>query len=313
LTISSHVKPVVPELRSAAAPTRDAYEFLVVGEALVDVVTGADPEPVVVPGGSPANVALGLGRLGHRVRLLTALGDDIYGHVIRDHLTNSNVHIVAAPLRQTAVATARLDTDGIASYQFQLTWDLGTAVATVLDDFLPAWLHVGSIGATLPPGADGVLDLVQTLRGRCRISYDPNCRPALMAERPMGRIERLVSCSDVVKLSEDDARWLYPELTPLQVAQRWQLLGPETVIVTQGANGALAVDGGEVFAVDGAIGGQIIDTVGAGDAFTAGLLHSLHKGEEVTDAISLGNLLARRVCERVGADPPWLAELALDP
>jgi fructokinase len=283
--------------------------LLVVGEALVDVLEGVDH-----PGGGPANIAVGLGRLGHDVALLTCLGDDDRGRLVRAHLEASDVDVLAAPLPRTSTARATLDAAGVATYEFDITWDLGDlAPATA-----PTWLHVGSLGATLQPGADQVSRLVSRYGGSTVISYDPNVRPLLMSEADSPRILDLASRAHVVKLSEEDGAWLHPGERPVDVALRLLALGPQLVVVTLGANGALAVlrnDPTVVLAAPTA-GGPVVDTVGAGDAFMAGLvdvlsgvdIHSLDVGL-VRAALDRAGLVARRTCERVGADPPRRGEL----
>lgn len=287
--------------------------FLVVGEALVDVVTQADGSSQERPGGSPANVAVGLGRLGHPVQLLTALGDDARGTAVRRHLEGSRVQVVTAPLPATAVAVARLDAEGRADYVFDIAWDLVGA-----PEHGPAeWLHVGSIAVTLEPGAKAVSALVEQHSGNAVVSYDPNCRPLLMGSpaQALARVEEVVRLADLVKLSDEDAAWLLPG-TPLEeLAARWLELGPALVVVTRGGQGAQAWTREGGLAVGVPDGGPVVDTVGAGDAFTAGLLSSLAgcsrtrlraAGQErLREALRHASTVARRTCERPGADPPW--------
>jgi fructokinase len=282
---------------------------LVVGEALVDVLVAADGTQVERVGGSPANVAVGLGRLGHRVTLLTALGDDERARAVRDHLQGSRVGLLAAPLARTAVARAALDQGGVATYEFEIAWDLGDLVPPTAD-----WLHLGSLGAALEPGASRVRALVEEHPGV--VSYDPNVR-ALLMDDPDVLLE-LAARTDVVKLSEEDAAWLRPGVSPAHVAQ--ELLGgrPSLVVVTLGGDGAIAVLHGmdAVVHVPAAQGAPVVDTVGAGDAFMAGLVDALVDldlahldAAAVTTALRHAAVVARRTCERVGADPPWREDL----
>jgi fructokinase len=284
--------------------------FLVVGEALVDVVARPDGTSERHPGGSPANVAVGLGRLGHDVALLTAFGDDADGRLLRSHLEDSRVRVLAAPTGRTGVAQATLDDDGVATYAFDLSWDLGGAPT----EAPPTWLHVGSLGTWMTPGAAAVRDLVDRYAGRATVSYDPNCRPHLMGDAGAARtsVEALVAASDVVKASEEDVAWLYPGTSAVDVARAWAETGPALVVVTLGAEGAVGVAAGAVVEVGPAAGGPVVDTVGAGDAFSAGLLSALAGVDlarldagTATGALERGALVARRTCEREGADPPW--------
>lgn len=287
--------------------------FLVVGEALVDVVTQADGRSDERPGGSPANVAVGLGRLGHAVQLLTALGEDARGAAVREHLVASGVEVVCAPLPATAVAVAQLDAEGRADYAFDLSWDLtGAPVHGPAD-----WLHVGSLGATLEPGAGAVTELVAQHTGSAVVSYDPNCRPLLMGsrEQALARAEEVVRLADLVKLSDEDAAWLLPGVPLEDLAARWLGLGAAVVVVTRGGRGAQAWTADGPLEVGVPDGGPVVDTVGAGDAFTAGLLSSLDgcsrsglraAGQErLREALLHASRVARRTCERPGADPPW--------
>jgi fructokinase len=155
--------------------TQPQPRALVVGEALVDAVRRPDGETAEHPGGSPANVAIGLGRLGRRVDLLTWLGDDAHGDLVRAHLTGSDVHVLTgdrAPER-TAVATAHLDAAGVATYDFDLTWDIPATFAE--DAGNPLVVHTGSIAAVLEPGGPAVARLVEERRAVATITYAPTC------------------------------------------------------------------------------------------------------------------------------------------
>jgi fructokinase len=300
-------------------------DVLVVGEALVDIVLRGDEPPAEHPGGSPANVALGLGRLGRRVSLLSRIGDDDRGRRVGAHLARSGVTLAPGTLTEgrTSTATARLDASGAATYDFDIDWHLPQgAVAT------PARaLHTGSIAAVLAPGGDAVLELVRRARGTCTVSYDPNARPALMGDpaRTRARVEQFVAAADVVKVSDEDVDWLAPGADPLDVARDWLALGPAVVVVTRGGAGAAGVCAGGLVEVP-APSVEVVDTVGAGDAFMAGLLDALAAadllGVERRDALHgitparleaaarRATRVAALTCARPGADPPTRAELA---
>jgi fructokinase len=283
---------------------------LVIGEALIDRVT-RDGETRDWPGGSPAHVAVGLSRLGIATTLLTDLGDDPDGAFLRAHLAASRVSLAAgAGPRPTSVARATIDSDGQASYDFDLTWELEPAALP-----RPSLLHFGSLAATLSPGAAQMTEIVAAHVGSCLISYDANCRPSLMGSPDRARpvIEAHVGRSTVVKMSDEDATWLYPD-TPLDdVARYWLSLGPALVVVTLGAEGARAWTSGAGVTVPPAEGLPVVDTVGAGDALMAGLLYGLRdglvQGNALARVLTQAGVVARRTCERPGADPPWLADL----
>ena len=185
---------------------------LVVGEALIDVVPDAGGQPQDYPGGSPANVAITLGRLEREVRLVTLLGDDPRGVLVREWLEASNVTVLAQPTGsgRTSTAAVTLDETGAASYVFDLDWDLSDVPDHECDV-----IHVGSIATVLDPGADTVLDAVRARRDRSVVSLDPNARPAITPDRtgPVARVEELVALADVVKVSDEDLLWLTPGTT----------------------------------------------------------------------------------------------------
>jgi fructokinase len=301
--------------------------FIVVGEALVDLVGQRGGRTLAAhPGGSPANVALGLGRLGVPVTLKTRLGRDSFGEMIRGHLEASGVRVDGGPGEgvSTSLAIATLAA-GIASYDFRIEWDVGDLSPLPVET---RCLHTGSLATALAPGKDSVVDLIQREheRGRVTISYDPNVRPALLGEPARARpdIERLVTLSDVVKVSDEDLRWLYPDRSDEEVAQDWLALGPALVVVTRGGAGVYAVAADVELRRD-AVPIDLVDTVGAGDSFTSGLLDGLHRADLVGAArrdalagidratlesvVEEAALIAAITCSRPGADPPTRAEL----
>ncbi len=293
----------------------------VVGEALVDVLVRPDGSRSERPGGGPANVALALARLDHPVTLLTALGDDERGRLVAKHLRSSGVRVEAAPAPRTSTATATLDGSGSASYAFDVTWDPGALT-------LPGGglLHLGSLGAFLDPGAEAVERLALAARGAAVVSFDPNLRPSLLADRAtvVARLERLVALADVVKASDEDLRWACPDLEPEDAARGWLGQGPSLVVVTAGGAGAVALTA-DVRVELRAPEARVVDTVGAGDTFMAGLLsHLADEGLLDPDArdrlagidpATLQRALATAVraaavvVGREGADPPRRAEL----
>lgn len=299
-------------------------DVLVVGEALVDIVHRDDGSPEEYPGGSPMNVAVALARLGRTTRLLTRIGDDTRGATVRTFLDRSGVRLVPGSVvpGPTSTATATLDAAGVASYEFAIDWALPEQVGVG-----PAKaLHTGSIAAFLPPGGDAVARLVEESVGRVTISYDPNARPPLMGDPDRARkhVERLVTASDLVKVSEEDLTWLAPGAEPLDVAAAWLDLGPAAVIVTQGGKGSTGLArAGRVDVPAPDI--RLVDTVGAGDSFMAGLLDHLAGagllgagarrdlraiGTDVVEAMLRHAARASAItCSRAGANPPTRAEL----
>ncbi|HMM97025.1 PfkB family carbohydrate kinase [Phycicoccus sp.] len=277
---------------SATAPP-----VVVVGELLVDIVSHPDGRSAEHVGGSPANVAVGLARLGHDTHLACLVGEDERGRRCAEHVEAGGVHLLPgsrSPQHPTSTALATLDGSGAASYVFDLHWDLPPVR-------LPAGtghLHTGSIATTLTPGDAEVEDAMRRARAQGTVSYDPNVRPTIMGDvdevRP--RVEHLVTLSDVVKCSEDDIEWLYPGELASAVMARWAALGASLTVVTLGGEGVVwrAATGEEARAA--ARIKDVVDTVGAGDSFMAGLLSGL------LDSGLLGSTDARARLAAAGLD-----------
>lgn len=247
---------------------------LVIGEALIDIVERDGRVLGEHVGGSPLNVAVGLGRLGRGVDFLTHIADDDRGRRIAEYVESSGVQLVSGSTTaaRTPTAMAHLNEAGAADYEFDIDWRLsGTAEVAP-----PLVAHTGSIAAFLDPGCLATAALLDAYRTAATITYDPNVRPALITERgqAIARIDRLVEKADVVKASDEDLRWIDPGRSPEQIATAWQALGPSIVAVTMGERGAFAVSAAGVVRV-GAPPVQVVDTVGAGDAFMTGLIDAL--------------------------------------
>jgi len=300
---------------------------LVVGEALVDVVARPDGSREEHPGGSPANVALTLGRLGRRADLLTWLAPDAEGDLVRRHLEASGVRVLRGDRTPptTPVATAHLDADGVATYEFDLQWDLPSTWDEDADDALV--VHTGSIAAVLRPGASKVTELLERRRTASTVTYDPNLRPALMGDPAdvLPVVERLVRLADVVKVSDEDLAWLQPGVAPAEIAETWSRSGPAIVVVTHGGEGAFAVTSAGARLSVAAPRVTVADTVGAGDSFMGGLIDGLWTAGLLGAArrVDLHDVAAATVqevlerCARIaaitvsrsGANPPRRAEL----
>ena len=297
---------------------------LVIGESLIDIVEQDGQVSAEHVGGSPLNVAVGLARLGRDVDFLTHIGNDARGQRIARYINDAGAQLV--PGRQSAArtATARLTVGegGSASYVFDLDWQLsGTPVVTP-----PLFVHTGSIAAVQEPGCLAVAALVDTYRVSATVTFDPNVRPSLIVDRDLARerIERLVERSDIVKVSEEDLRWIDPDHPPERTAQTWLALGPAIVVVTMADRGATAVcAAGEVRVAARSV--QVVDTVGAGDSFMAGLIDALWGSDllgaqrraelagidldALTAAIEAASNAAAVTVARAGADLPDRAAL----
>lgn len=248
---------------------------LLIGESLIDVVVEPGKDPVEHPGGSPANVAIGLARLGRSVDLATWFGTGPHGAQLRTHFNVADVRVVPGSdqAQRTSTSVATLDADGSATYEFELEWQ----VPEVHLDSNVGVVHTGSIATTVDPGADGVLEILRAARETSTTSYDPNLRPSIMGtpEAVKERVEALVEAADIVKVSDEDLRWLHPDQVEEDVVRRWAGAGPALVILTRGAAGAYAITASGVEADVPAPVVDVVDTVGAGDSFTSGLLDAL--------------------------------------
>jgi fructokinase len=307
----------------------------VIGEALVDLIPdGATGEHRPRPGGSPFNVAVGLARLGNRTALMARFADDRYGRLLRSTAAAEGIDLrgAARAAERASVATASVDAAARATYEFDME---GTAdwqwTAAELHELNPETevLHFGSLASWTPPGSERIADLVDDFRARRDrlISYDPNIRPAVLGARGRGveLVEHSVRRAHVVKASRDDLEWLHPDLAVDDVAERWSRLGPAAVVVTDGAEGASAYRRSRAPLRRPARSVKVVDTIGAGDAFTAGLLtglvrRRLHRNRRLegisdgtlADVLDEAILVAAITCERAGADPPRLDELGVD-
>ncbi|HEV7852393.1 MAG TPA: carbohydrate kinase [Mycobacterium sp.] len=247
---------------------------LVIGEALIDIVERDGQIMGEHVGGSPLNVAVGLARLGRGVDFLTHIGDDDRGRRIAGYVKSSGAELVSGSITadHTPTAVATLDESGQAQYVFDIDWQLaGTPEVTP-----PLVAHTGSIATVLEPGCRATAALLNAYHVSATISFDPNVRPALIEddEQARTRIDRLVERCDVVKASDEDVDWIDPNRTPEQVARTWLGLGPAIVAVTMGERGAFAICQAGVARV-ASRPVNVVDTVGAGDAFMTGLIDAL--------------------------------------
>jgi fructokinase len=300
----------------------------VIGEALVDLVPGDHPGYYQArPGGSPFNVAVGLARLGHRTALMARLADNAFGQQLRAHAVAEGLHLEHAPhaAEPTTLAVVGLDSSARASYDF---YAAGTADWQWTDAELARVprdtnvLHVGSLASWTPPGDLRIHATAAALRreGNVVISYDPNIRPDLLGEPSRARplIERFARVAHIVKASREDIDWLYPGAGPEQVSGRLLDLGALLVIITDGPRGAHLYRAGNAPISCPGRQVQVADTIGAGDAFTAGLLGGLSRrgllapsdllrwpAGLLTATVEEAVLISALTCERVGADPPF--------
>lgn len=294
-------------------------QVLVVGEALVDVVDHGEG-PVASPGGSPMNVAVGTARLGHDTTLVTAFGDDDHGALLDRHLTAAGVHVVRAGSRTEPTSTARAEIgpDGSAVYEFDLRWDVDA-----VPPLRAAVLHVGSVAAFTAPGAAAVEAALAAAAPDTVRTFDPNLRPALLPERVEtdAAVRRIAARCHVVKLSDEDLAWLWPGRPPEEAITAFLDEGVPLVAVTLGARGSVAASPRGTVLVP-ALRVPVVDTIGAGDAWTSGILHALvDRGigagdlgdglpaETVTELVRTATASAAHAVSQRGAVPPDRAAL----
>ncbi|MGE0750454.1 MAG: carbohydrate kinase [Variibacter sp.] len=313
--------------------------IVVAGEALIDLLptTDRDGNAVLRPaiGGAPLNVALGLGRLGRRAAFLGAVSRDGFGERIMAALSESGVatEIVTRVARPTPLAVAAVS-EGEARYSF---YDAGTASrGMTLRELKPmpgdaAWLHFGSIALAAEPAASTLIACAKTASRRadapCLISYDPNVRPGFASDETIYRrnLDQAMEIADLIKLSRADLAWLRPGMRAEDFARHELTRRAALVVVTHGENGAQA------FTPNGAVTVEaprvyVADTIGAGDAFMAGLLCALDEAgvrtratlsalssAALTHALTFAAHAAAVACTRPGAVMPWRKELPSAP
>jgi fructokinase len=300
--------------------------IVVAGEALVDLVPDGDDALRAHAGGGPFNTARTVARLGQPVAYLGRLSRDGLGERLRGLLAADGVRLdsVVDTDDPTTLALAEVDADGGATYRFyeRATSAPGLTAESALAA-LPqavAALHVGTLGIALEPIATAVEALVGRLAGAALVVLDPNCRPEAIDDVAAyrARLARLLNGTDLVKASRDDLEWLVPGEPPGAAARTLLEAGPTAAVVTCGADGALVVTRSEAVAVE-APEVEVVDTIGAGDAFGGALLAwwrrerldatALSDAEALVAATRFASLVAGRTCERPGASPPRLDEL----
>jgi fructokinase len=290
----------------------------VCGEVLIDILpTG----PVV--GGGPANTAKALARLGHDVHFIDGISTDAYGVSARAELLRDgvNLDLALASDKPTCTATVTLDAAGGASYEFLID---GTATfdfaASWLPDpyrYQPQVLHIGTLVTVIEPGASALYDWAMQVAELAPIVFDPNIRPSVQPDRDLyeAAVEKWAALSAVIKVSDDDLAWLFPDQSIEEVANRWINDGAFLVVVTQGVNGLMGYTLEGRVDVPG-VKVDVVDTVGAGDTVgaivvEAMLTHGLIelRGDLLRGVLARAAAAAAITCSRKGAQPPFKHEL----
>ena len=292
----------------------------VCGEVLIDILpTG----PVV--GGGPANTAKALARLGHDVNFIDGISTDAYGHIARAELLRDgvNLDLSFSSDKPTCTATVSLNAAGSASYEFLID---GTATfdfaASWLPDpyrYQPQALHIGTLVTMIEPGASVLYDWAMQVAEFTPIVFDPNIRPSVQPDRDLyeAAVEKWAALSAVIKVSDDDLAWLFPQASIDDVANRWINDGVFLVVVTRGANGLIAFTADGRVEVPG-VKVDVVDTVGAGDTVGAILVEAIiaHglvelRGEVLRGVLARAAAAAAITCSRKGAQPPYKDELPI--
>ena len=294
----------------------------VAGEVLIDLIpNSSDRKPIV--GGGPANTAKALSKLGIDTQFIDEISTDDYGQMAKDELVSAGVKLdyVKYSDKPTCLAIVLLNKSGSASYEFVIE---NTATFDFTTDWLPnpqterpLLLHIGTLATAIEPGASVLFDWAQSVSKVAPIVFDPNIRPAVIGDRKqyVMQVERWVSISSAVKVSDEDIKWLYPSLEIEQVVKNWLAKGPSLIVVTYGDKGLAGYRDGEKVIVD-AVKVVVADTVGAGDTVGAILVEAIVKdGLKVLSGVRLEMMLKRAAkaaaitVSRSGANPPTLKEI----
>ena len=306
--------------------------ILCCGEALIDMLPrqSTDGEPSFAPyaGGAIFNSAIALGRLGVPTEFFSGLSSDLFGQQVRDVLAASTVGSRYANLsgRPTTLAFVRLD-NGHATYTF---YDENTAGRMLTEADLPVLgddvdaMLFGAISLIPEPCGSAYEALMKREHQRRVMMFDPNIRPGFIQDKQahLGRMRRMLAMADIVKLSDEDLGWFGETGSHDEIAADWLGKGPKLVIITKGSKGATAYSAAHTVSVTPEKV-TVVDTVGAGDTFNAGVLAALHEQQALTKngiatlsesaieaALSLGARAAAVTVSRAGANPPWRRELA---
>ena len=288
----------------------------VVGEVLIDLIPkGADRKPII--GGGPANTAKALSKFGIDTQFIDGISSDEYGQMAKHELVTSGVKLdyIKYSDKPTCLAIVSLSDSGSASYEFVIE---DTATFDFILDWLPnpqterpLLLHIGTLATVIEPGASVLFEWAQSVSKAAPIVFDPNIRPAVMnhREKYVKQVERWVSISSAVKVSDEDIRWLYPSIEIDQVVNNSLAKGPSLIVVTYGDKGLAGYRVGEKVSVD-AIKVAVADTVGAilVEAIVKDGLSSL-SGMRLEMMLKRAAKAAAITVSRSGANPPTLKEI----
>jgi len=294
----------------------------VTGEVLIDLIPDGSERKSIV-GGGPANTAKALSKLGINTQFIDGISTDSYGQMAKGELVSAGVKLdyVKYSDKPTCLAIVSLNNSGLASYEFVIdntaTFDFNLDWLPNPQTERPSLLHIGTLATVIEPGASVLFEWAQSVAKAVPIVFDPNIRPAVVNDREqyVVQVERWVSISSVIKVSDEDIRWLYPSLEIEQVVNNWLAKGPLLIVVTSGDKGLAGYRQGEKVSVD-AVKVVVADTVGAGDTVGAILVEAIVKdGLDTLSGVILEMMLKRAAkaaaitVSRSGANPPTLKEI----
>jgi len=290
----------------------------VAGEVLIDIL----PNGAVV-GGGPANTAKALARLGYDVDFIDGISRDAYGERARRELARDGVdlNLCLTSDRPTCTATVVLDSNGAAQYEFFVnetaTFDFDTAWLPDPERLKPSLLHIGTLATVIEPGASALFDWAIRVGEFAPIVYDPNIRPSVVSDRATycASVDRWVGISSIVKVSDEDIKWLYPEESLDETANRWIKQGVSCVVITRGARGLIGYTEQGIEEVEG-VKISVVDTVGAGDTVGAIIVEGIIQysvaglqAHALNKVLHKAAIAAAITCSRAGAEPPRIHEL----
>jgi fructokinase len=294
----------------------------VVGEVLMDLIPD-ESKHVAVVGGGPANTAKALAKLGVKTHFIDGFSNDKYGQMAKAELLAANVLLDYAQYSNKPTCTAKvtLSKSGSATYEFVIE---GTATFDFFDQWLPdpqtlkpSLLHIGTLATVIEPGASVLFKWAQSVAHVVPIVFDPNIRPAVLGDRDeyVKKVEKWVVISSAVKVSDEDLKWLYPDIAIDEIVDKWLGKGVQLVVVTLGEQGITAYRENEQASVD-AVKVIVADTVGAGDTVGAVLVEAIVKnglnnltGEVLKRMLNRATKAAAITVSRIGANLPTLKEI----
>ena len=297
-------------------------EIWVCGEVLIDLIPRGEKKIAIV-GGGPANTAKALALLGFDSYFIDGISSDAFGEKAKAELLYAGVNLKYAHFtdKPTCTADVSLDAAGVASYVFAIE---GSATFDFAHDWLPdpleikpAVLQIGTLATIVEPAATILLEWARKVATVAPIVFDPNVRSSVVSDRTkyQAAVARWTAISAVIKVSEDDLAWLYPEREQSDIAAQWLNEGAQLVIITKGSYGLIGITKEGSVTVPG-VKVEVADTVGAGDTVGAIVVEAIVerglaalRGEVLREVLTRAAKAASITCSRAGANPPSRAEI----